>query len=173
VPGIRIPGSMDAEEAVFRALIGQQISVAAARTVLGRLTAELGERGLFPTATALAERGAAVLRGPATRIRSVLAAAEAIATGELRLDVGMPAHELVQRLTALPGIGPWTAGSLAMRVLGNPDTWLGTDLVLRKSAAALGLPGSTRALADHAMRWAPWRSYAGLHLWRARPRVTR
>src|SRR5690606_560169 len=106
VPGIRIPGSMDAEEAVFRALIGQQISGAAARTVLGRLTAELGERGLFPTATALAERGAAVLRGPATRIRSVLAAAEAIATGELRLDVGMPAHELVQRLTALPGIGP-------------------------------------------------------------------
>lgn len=171
VPGIRIPGSMDAEEAVFRALIGQQISVAAARTVLGRLTAELGERGLFPTATALAERGAAVLRGPATRIRSVLAAAEAIATGELRLDVGMPAHELVQRLTALPGIGPWTAGSLAMRVLGNPDTWLAGDLVLLKSGAALGLPRTASGLEEHARRWAPWRSYAGLHLWRARPVV--
>lgn len=173
VPGIRIPGSMDAEEALFRALIGQQISVAAARTVLGRLVADLGRDGLFPAAAALAEHGADVVRGPASRVRSVLAAAEAIASGELRLDVGMPAHELVDRLTALPGIGPWTAGSLAMRVLGNPDTWLAGDLVLLRSGAARGLPATARGLEEHARRWAPWRSYAGLHLWRARPDVKR
>ena len=110
---------------------------------------------------------------PSTRIATILGAAEALASGELVLDVGMPVEELTARLTALPGIGPWTAGYLAMRVLGNPDIMLGTDLVMLQSAAALGLPGTTRGLTDHARRWAPWRSYAGLHLWRARPTVVR
>ena len=168
-PGIRLPGSMDAEEALFCTLVGQQISVAAARTVLGTITQELGTDGLFPTAAQIAERGREVLRGPATRIATILGAAEAIVSGELRLDVGMPATEFTAQLTALPGIGPWTAGYLAMRVLGNPDVLLSTDLVMLQSAAARGLPGTPRILAEHARRWAPWRSYAGLHLWRARP----
>ena len=169
VPGIRLPGTVDPEEALFRTLVGQQISVAAARTVLGTITAELGTDGLFPTAAQLAEGGRAVLRGPATRISTILGAAEALASGELVLDVGMPVDELTARLTALPGIGPWTAGYLAMRVLGNPDVMLVSDLVMLQSAAALGLPGTAKGLAEHAARWAPWRSYAGLHLWRARP----
>ncbi|MHB1172226.1 MAG: DNA-3-methyladenine glycosylase 2 family protein [Lacisediminihabitans sp.] len=171
-PGVRLPGSLDPEEALFRTLIGQQISVAAARTVLGRLVRELGDRvsgadlGLFPTAVQLAENGRSVLRGPASRIATVVGVAEALASGSLRIDVGMPAEELTARLLALPGVGPWTAGYLAMRVLGSPDVLLSTDLVLLKSAARLGLPPTARGLAEHGTRWAPWRSYAGLHLWR-------
>lgn len=169
VPGIRLPGVADPEEALFRTLVGQQISVAAARTVLATIVRELGSDGLFPTAAVIAERGHEVLRGPATRIATIIGAAEAIANHELTLDVGMPADEFIAGLVALPGIGPWTAGYLAMRVLGNPDVLLTTDLVILQSAAALGMPSTAKSLAAHSTRWAPWRSYAGLHLWRARP----
>lgn len=170
LPGIRLPGTADAEEALFRTLVGQQISVASARTVLGTITRELGSDGLFPTAAQLAERGREVLRGPASRIATILGAAEAIASGELRLDLGMPAEEFTAKLEAMRGIGPWTAGYLAMRVLGNPDVMLHTDLVMLQNAAALGMPA--KGLATHAKRWAPWRSYAGLHLWRSTPGAT-
>lgn len=172
-PGIRLPGSFDAEETLFRTLIGQQISVAAARTVLGRLTAELGSDGLFPTAVAIAERGREVLRGPATRISTIVGVAEALASGELSMDVATPIADFEAALTRLPGVGPWTAGYLAMRVLGNPDVLLTSDLVVLQSAAALGLPGTARDLAEYGKRWAPWRSYAALHLWRARPLTQR
>ncbi len=166
-PGVRLPGSLDADETLVRTIIGQQISVAAARTVLGRLAAGLSETpGLFPTAAVIAERGHEMLRGPATRVAAILGVARALANGELVLDFGMPADELVARLVALPGVGPWTAGYLAMRVLGNPDVLLTTDLVMLSSAASLGLPGTPNGLADYGARWAPWRSYAGLHLWR-------
>ncbi|CAN5631792.1 Ada metal-binding domain-containing protein [soil metagenome] len=168
-PGVRLPGVLDADEALFRTLVGQQISVAAARTVLGTIPRELGTDGLFPTAAQIAERGHEVLRGPANRVATIIGAAGAIADGRLRLDLGMPATDLQSALTALPGIGPWTAGYLAMRILGNPDILLSTDLVMLQSAAALGLPATAKRLASHAIRWAPWRSYAGLHLWRARP----
>ncbi|MGN6501357.1 MAG: bifunctional transcriptional activator/DNA repair enzyme AdaA, partial [Pseudolysinimonas sp.] len=97
VPGIRLAGSPDGEEALFRTLIGQQISVAAARTVLGRLVDDLGE-GAFPTAALIAERGHEVLRGPASRIRTIVGAAEAVVAGELRIDVETPAAELRERL---------------------------------------------------------------------------
>lgn len=168
-PGIRLPGAIDADEALFRTLVGQQISVAAARTVLGTLTRELGTDGLFPTARQFAEGGREVLRGPASRVATILEVARAIASGELILDLGMPAAEFTARLIAIPGIGPWTAGYLAMRVLGNPDVLLATDLVIQQSASALGLPATARGIAAHGARWAPWRSYVGLHLWRARP----
>ncbi len=182
VPGIRIPGSADGAETLFRTLIGQQISVAAARTVIGRLVAELGEPAagaagepigaaprMFPTAEAIAERGGAVLRGPANRVATIIRVADAVAGGSLRLDLETPAAELCEQLLALPGVGPWTADYLAMRVLGNPDTFLETDLVIRQSAEALGLPGAPRALGRRAAAWAPWRSYASLQLWRHRP----
>lgn len=169
VPGIRLPGSVDTEETLFRTLIGQQISVAAARTVHARVARELGSDGLFPTATQLAESGAEVLRGPRTRIASILAVAEAIASGDLELDVSTPVDEFTARLTALPGIGPWTAGYMAMRVLGNPDIMLSSDLVVRQGAGELALPSTAPALSQYANRWAPWRSYACMHLWRSRP----
>ena len=166
-PGVRLPGSIDGAETLFRTLLGQQISVAAARTVTGRLVAELGD-GRFPTAEQLADHGGEVLRGPARRIATVVAAARAILDGRLRLDPETRADELRAGLLAVPGIGPWTAGYVAMRVLGHPDTFLAEDLIVRQTAAALGLPGSAGALTAHAARWAPWRSYATLHLWRAR-----
>lgn len=168
VPGIRLPGSVDTEESLFRTLIGQQISVAAARTVLGRLATQLGTDGLFPTATQLAEGGRDVLRGPAGRIASILGVAEALASEQLVLDVGLPVDEFTARLVALPGIGPWTAGYLAMRVLGSPDVLLASDLVMVQGARSLGIATNTRELAAYGARWAPWRSYAGMHLWRAR-----
>ena len=167
-PGIRIPGSLDTHETLFRTLVGQQVSVAAARTVLGRLTAELGSDGMFPTAEQFAADGRSALRGPASRIDTIMRVAEALAGGDLVLDVGTPVEEFTERLVAMPGIGPWTAGYLAMRVLGSPDILLSSDLVMVQGAARLGLATTTRQLASYGARWAPWRSYAGLHLWRAR-----
>jgi AraC family transcriptional regulator of adaptative response / DNA-3-methyladenine glycosylase II len=159
-PGIRIAGSADPEEALFRTLVGQQISVAAARTVLGRIVEHFGE---FPTAAQVAERGHEVLRGPATRVAAIVRIAEGVAAGDLPLHAGTPVAELRERLLALPGVGPWTADYLAMRALGHPDAFPATDLVLMQSAAAHGIRPSPRA------SWAPWRSYAALHLWKARP----
>lgn len=177
VPGIRVPGSVDPEETLFRTLIGQQVSVAAARTALTRLAAALGEdlpggrpdgpHRLFPTAERIAADGREVLRGPAARINTIIRVAEALSTGELALDVGETRDDLQSRLTALAGIGPWTAGYVAMRVLGSPDILLTSDLALRQGAGRLGLPAEPRQLATRGTEWAPWRSYAGMHLWRA------
>lgn len=181
-PGLRVPGAVDAAEIVFRALIGQQVSVAAARTALTRLTAALGEpvdlpvpgepapaddgfTRLFPTAAAIAKRGREVLRGPGRRIDAIVGVAEALAEGSLTIDIGESRDDLEQRLLALPGIGPWTAGYIALRVLGSPDVLLTGDLALRQGAARLGLPSDPRGLAAHGTAWAPWRSYAGMHLW--------
>ena len=171
-PGLRLPGSVDAEEALFRTLVGQQISVPAARTVLGTLVHELGSDGQFPTAATIAQHGEGVIRGPAQRVATILGSARAIAEGALVLDIGLPTDEFRARLEALPGIGPWTSGYLAMRVLGNPDILLTSDLVVRQSADALGLPLGEKALAVRGGSWAPWRTYANLHLWRARPVAT-
>ncbi|MET4159761.1 AlkA N-terminal domain-containing protein [Agromyces sp. PvR057] len=175
VPGIRVPGCLDPHELVFRALIGQQISVAAARTALGRLAADLGEHVagddelsvLFPTAAAIAEHGADVLRGPAARIRTIVDVAARLASGELVVSSDRERHDLEARLLEIPGIGPWTAGYVAMRVTGAPDVLLTGDLALRNGAASLGLPRDPRELAAHGASWAPWRSYASMHLWRA------
>lgn len=171
-PGIRVPGAVDPEEILFRALIGQQVSVAAARTALTRLTEALGEpvtiggfRRLFPTSAAIAEHGRDVLRGPAKRIDAIVGAAAALAEGSLMVDVGESRADLEARLLALPGVGPWTAGYVALRVLGSPDVLLTGDLALRQGAARLGLPDDPRRLAAHGAGWAPWRSYAGMHLW--------
>jgi AraC family transcriptional regulator of adaptative response / DNA-3-methyladenine glycosylase II len=194
-PGIRVPGSLDPEETLFRALLGQQVSVAAARTALGRLSAALGQSMpggsvhlapesdspglddrldvdaaphlLFPTADRIAAHGREVLRGPAARIDTIIRVAEALSAGDLVLDIGESREELTRALTAVPGIGPWTAGYVAMRVLGSPDILLTSDLALRQGAERRGLPATARELASHGGRWAPWRSYAGMHLWRS------
>ncbi|NQX12926.1 DNA-3-methyladenine glycosylase 2 family protein [Microbacteriaceae bacterium VKM Ac-2855] len=174
-PGIRLPGSVHAHEIIVRALVGQQVSVAAARTALGRLTAALGETvpfaapvdRLFPTSAAIAEHGREILRGPGRRIDTIIRVAELLASGGLRVDIGERRSDLDTHLQAIPGIGPWTAGYIAMRVVGDPDVLLTSDLAIRAGAARLGLPADARALAAHGAAWAPWRSYAGMHLWRA------
>jgi AraC family transcriptional regulator of adaptative response / DNA-3-methyladenine glycosylase II len=173
-PGIRLPGCVEPAEIVLRALLGQQVTVAAARTAAARLVEALGEAvdtavagltNLFPTAARVAERGAEVLRGPARRTASITRVATALAEGSLRVHAGRDPEELRAELLDQPGIGPWTAGYVLMRVLGATDELLFTDVALRNGAAALGL--SADALAEHAPCWRPWRSYAGMHLWRA------
>lgn len=172
-PGIRVPGSADPHEMLIRAMIGQQITVVAARTALTGLAEALGEHTdnglLFPTMSAIAEHGAEVLRGPAARIRAITGAAAALADGSLRLTVGDDGADQRAALLAMPGIGPWTADYVRMRVLGDPDVLLPGDVALRAGAAASGIPGDPRALTAWAERTAPWRSYLSAHLWRAAP----
>lgn len=180
VPGVRLPAAIDADEMLIRAMIGQQISVAAARTMQGRLAAALGTAvdtpagpmTLFPDAATIAERGHEVLRGPAARVRAVIAAAAALADGSLTLGPGDDRAEQRLRLLALPGVGPWTADYVRMRVLGDPDVLLPGDVAARAGAAALGLPADPRGFTAWAERTAPWRSYAMAHFWYAAP-VTR
>lgn len=177
VPGIRLPGAVDAHEMLLRALVGQQISVAAARTQLTRLAEALGTplarprpdgpTRLFPTPAQVAERGREVLVGPLARIEAIVAISERLASGEL--DLGWADDPLAQheRLVAVRGIGEWTASYLAMRVLGHPDIMPTGDVALRTGACRLGLPDHPRELAAWGATVAPWRSYASLHLWRA------
>ncbi|WP_245993050.1 DNA-3-methyladenine glycosylase 2 family protein [Xylanimonas allomyrinae] len=196
-PGIRVPGAVDPHELVLRAIVGQQISVAAARTHLSRLAARLGTpyasgfaglTTLFPSPATIAagvpvaDPGSPAasdpdrpLRLPARGVSAVVGAARALADGTLAVDVGADPEALRAALTALPGVGPWTAAYVAMRVLGDPDAWLDGDVALLAGAAAAGvappagLPAGRRHrdLAARAAAWAPWRSYAAMHLWRA------
>ena len=173
-PGLRVVGSLDPEETLIRTLIGQQISLAAARTVLGARTREMGAPApafatglthMFPTAQAVAEHGEQFLRGPRARIRAVLGAARALASGQLRLSPDDDATQQRAALLALPGVGPWTADTVRMRVLGDPDVFLVDDGALRAGAARIGLPTGKRALTAWAQNAAPWRSCATTHLW--------
>lgn len=175
-PGIRLPGTVDPVEMLFRALVGQQISVAAARTHLGRLAAAAGEvlpspvpglSLLFPTPEAIAEHGGSTLTGPATRIANIVRIAERLAGRELTLGYGDDPAEQRRVLTAEPGIGEWTADYVSMRVLGNPDVLPTGDVALRTGAARLGIPDKPKDLAEWGRSVSPWRSYASLHLWRA------
>ncbi|MEH0939105.1 DNA-3-methyladenine glycosylase family protein, partial [Micromonospora psammae] len=104
---------------------------------------------------------------PGARRETVRGLARAVAAGEIDLEPGGDREETVRRLTALPGIGAWTAGYVAMRALGDPDVLLPTDLAVRRGAAALGLPTDPKTLDTYADRWRPWRSYAVIRLWRA------
>lgn len=176
IPGIRLPGAVDAEEMLFRAIVGQQITVAAARTQLNRLAAACstalepagdGLTRLFPTAAQIAATGREVLVGPRAKTDTVIRIAEALAGGDLALGLGDDPAEQHARLTAFAGIGDWTAGYVGMRVLGNPDVFLSGDVAVRSGARALGLPADARPLAAHAAGLSPWRSYLCLHLWRA------
>lgn len=182
VPGIRLPGAVDAHEMLFRALVGQQISVAAARTQLHRLAeacgtplprASSGLTRMFPTPAQVAQDGADVLVGPAVRKRNILAIANRLASGDLDLTLADDPAAQHDRLVAEPGIGEWTASYVAMRVLGHPDILPTGDVALRKGAERLGLPGRPRELSAWGRQVSPWRSYASLHLWRAATQTDR
>jgi AraC family transcriptional regulator, regulatory protein of adaptative response / DNA-3-methyladenine glycosylase II len=175
-PGLRVPGTVDGAELAVRAVLGQQVSVPAARTGAGRLVAEHGEalarpRGavtaLFPAAAALAALDPARLPMPRARAEALVALCRALADGELRLDAGADRVEARRALMALPGIGPWTAGYVAMRALGDPDVFLAEDLGVRHALRRLGGPDDPRRATAVAAAWSPWRSYATQQLWQA------
>ena len=169
--GRRVPRTVDPAELALRTVLGQQVSTAAARTAAGVLVAGLGERvtdpvggltHLFPSPQECADAEDGLLRMPASRRTTLRAVAGALAAG---LDVGPGADWGLVRATlgAVPGVGPWTVESVAMRGLGDPDAFVATDLGVRQAARTLGLTG--RDLLRAADRWRPWRAYAVQHLW--------
>lgn len=180
-PGRRSPGAVDGTELLVRAIVGQQVSVAGARTVAARIAKALGEpipdalasagaSGLthaFPSAEALAPVDPGQLAMPRSRAAALLAAVGLVADGHLELDPGADRDDVERRLLAVRGIGPWTAAYVAMRALGDPDVFLPTDLGVLRGMAARGGPDEPRGAAARAAAWRPWRSYALHHLWSA------
>jgi len=173
-PGLRVPGGIDGFEVAVRAVIGQQVSVAGARTVAATLVGAAGRRlaspaapitHTFPSPAAvadLAEREPRRFPMPGARRRALAALATATASGDLVLDRGNDPAELRARLLALRGMGPWTADYIAMRALCDPDAFLPTDLGVRRALRRLGASEAPARLAE---RWRPWRAHAVAHLW--------
>jgi AraC family transcriptional regulator of adaptative response / DNA-3-methyladenine glycosylase II len=154
-------------------VLGQQVSVAAGRTFAARLIERTGQsvstgdpelRYLFPFPAALALADLDGLGLTSARIGTLRVLAGAVRDG---LDLSGSAEDVIGALTALPGIGTWTAQYVALRALGEPDAFPAADLVLRRIASSTDAPLSTRALETRADAWRPWRGYAALHLWRA------
>jgi AraC family transcriptional regulator, regulatory protein of adaptative response / DNA-3-methyladenine glycosylase II len=167
-PGLRLPGAVDAEELAVRAIVGQQVSVAGARALAGRLVRAYGEplaepegelTTAFPGMTVLCAADPESLRLPMRRAAALLRVARDVSEGRLTLDAGADRDDAEARLLETAGIGPWTASYIRMRALGDPDVFLASDLAI------------TRALgpdpAPNAEAWKPWRSYATVHLWSA------
>lgn len=173
-PGQRIPRTVDPGELAVRAVLGQQVSIKAARTHTGRLVAAYGQPIIdpdgslthtFPSVERLTEIDTAQLALPRSRQRTLAALVAALAGGSIVLDAGSDWERARGQLLELPGIGGWTAELIAMRGLGDPDAFPVTDLGIRLAAERLGLPASPRGLSERAARWRPWRSYATQHLW--------
>ncbi|MEU2227003.1 AlkA N-terminal domain-containing protein [Streptomyces sp. NPDC018347] len=173
-PGRRVPRTVDEAEFAVRAVLGQQVSTAAARTHAARLVTAHGEplddpegglTHLFPPPGALAAVDPGTLAVPRTRRTTFTTLVRRLADGELHLGVDADWARTRARLLALPGIGPWTADVIAMRVLGDPDAFLPTDLGIRRAAGTLGLPSTPAALTARAESWRPWRAYAVQYLW--------
>ncbi|WP_084128243.1 DNA-3-methyladenine glycosylase 2 family protein [Demequina sp. NBRC 110055] len=178
VPGIRIPGAVDAAEILVRAIAGQQVTVAAARNAVSKVAAFWGEAlpaslatdtvtQVFPDAAVLAAHASETLTGPRRRRAAVATAAAAVAGGDLILDASRPVAQATADLEALPGIGPWTSHYVALRLLGATDVLLTGDVAVRAGARQLGLPADPRGLTAATSTAAPWRSYLMMHLWRA------
>jgi len=172
-PGLRVPSHVDGFEVAVRTIVGQQVSVAGANTVLGRhvptrgtpvdiaLAAVHGLTHAFPAPEAFADADPTAMGMPHSRARTIVDLSRAVADGTLRLEAGGDRDAVRAQLLAMRGIGPWTADYVVMRALAHPDVLLTTDLVLRRELDRRGItPEDTE-------RWRPWRSYAGMHLWRA------
>jgi AraC family transcriptional regulator of adaptative response / DNA-3-methyladenine glycosylase II len=162
-PGLRVPGSTDGFELLIRTVLAQQVSLRAAHTFAGRLVQAYGKpldaplgslTNRFPTADALVDAALDGIGLTAGRQKTIRAAAAAHASGALALDPTADREHTRERLLALPGVGPWTAEYVAMRALGDPDAYPGSDLILKR-----------RVDPSQAERWRPWRSYAAMHLW--------
>jgi len=173
-PGLRAPGAVDGAEWAVRVILGQHISVRAARTVTGRLVSVYGKpldrpdgalTHAFPPPETLAEADLESLGLTNARAPAVRNHAGQLAGGELMLDVGADRREAEERLLAIPGVGPWTVAHVALRSLGDPDAFPAGDLGLQLAATRLGLADHAVGLARRAKRWRPWRGYAAHYLW--------
>jgi AraC family transcriptional regulator of adaptative response / DNA-3-methyladenine glycosylase II len=171
-PGIRLPGAADGFELAVRAIVGQQVSVTAAQTMLGRIAARFGTplEGaipmLFPSAEALAEAPLEELGVIGRRASAIRRVAAMVAGGELDLSGSSDPDETVGRLLELEGIGPWTAEYIRMRALRDPDAFVSSDLGVRHAFERLGLDETPHAIVARAEAWRPWRAYAAMLLWR-------
>ncbi|MEU2280547.1 AlkA N-terminal domain-containing protein [Streptomyces sp. NPDC013178] len=173
-PGRRVPRTVDEAEFAVRAVLGQQVSTAAARTHAARLVTAHGDpvddpegglTHLFPTPEALAVLDPESLAMPRTRRTTFTTVVSQLADGTLHLGVESDWSQARARLLSLPGFGPWTVDVIAMRALGDPDAFLPTDLGIRRAAQELGLPSTPAALTARAAAWRPWRAYAVQYLW--------
>ncbi|MEU6551960.1 AlkA N-terminal domain-containing protein [Streptomyces sp. NPDC046915] len=173
-PGRRVPRTVDEAEFAMRAVLGQQVSTAAARTHAARLVIahgkpvddpEGGLTHLFPPPEALAALDPEALAMPRTRRTTFTNLIRQLADGSLHLGLESDWAEARARLLSLPGFGPWTVDVIAMRALGDPDAFLPTDLGIRRAAQELGLPSTPAALTARAAAWRPWRAYAVQYLW--------
>jgi len=174
-PGLRVPGAFDGFEVAIRAIVGQQVSVAAARTIVGRLAAALGDaidtpfsslRAVFPAPGRVADATSgsiARLGMPGSRARSVISLARAVADGALVLAPNADIDSTLERLRALPGVGEWTAQYIAMRALAWPDAFPHTDLGVMKALHE----SNPRRVLEAGEAWRPWRAYAVMHLWQS------
>lgn len=156
-PGLRLPGAWSPFELAVRAVLGQQISVKGASTIADRIAARYGASGLFPAADVLATaeiEECGVVRSRASTIR-------ALAGSGLDWERVGNSDSFLEKLLALPGIGPWTAQYIAMRAFGEPDAFPAGDLVLQRAAGCR----NARELEERAETWRPWRAYAAIHLW--------
>jgi DNA-3-methyladenine glycosylase II len=176
-PGLRVPGAWSGFELVVRTIVGQQVSVKGASTIMNRIVQRAGRRieghphegtaWRFPAPAELAAADLDKIGMPTRRIAAVRQFAQAVASGALPLDTPGADHERLKRdLLALPGIGPWTVGYVAMRALRDPDAWPDADLVLMQAIAKRD-PSAIRPAQQrvHTERWRPWRAYAAMHLW--------
>lgn len=174
-PGVRTPGTWDPFETGVRAIIGQQVSVAGAGTITARLVAShgtpisglrpLGLTHLFPAPPTLATADLSGLGLTSSRAAAINAFARAVVDHGVQLDRGSRLDQLVGWLTTVPGVGPWTAHYLALR-LGEPDAFPATDVGLRRSMSThVGQPLTLREVEEVADRWRPWRAHAVIHLW--------
>jgi AraC family transcriptional regulator of adaptative response / DNA-3-methyladenine glycosylase II len=175
-PGLRLPSGWDGFEIAVRAIIGQQVSVAAARTVAARLAQRFGQalpatfapglEHLFPTPEALADADLTAIGLTRARAGTIGTMARALREGRVDFKPERTLDDFAARWVALPGIGPWTAQYIAMRALGHPDAFPAEDLVLQRALPNDGSRLSAKVLSGHAEAWRPWRAYAVIHLWR-------
>jgi AraC family transcriptional regulator, regulatory protein of adaptative response / DNA-3-methyladenine glycosylase II len=173
-PGIRVPGTADGAELAVRAVLGQQVSVAAARTMAGRLVEECGEPlaradgavvATFPGSAAIAEADLTNIGLTGGRQRTLRDLATALAEHRVCLDGSADRADVRAQLARIRGIGPWTVDYITMRALRDPDAFPATDLGLLRGASALRLGDSPRELKQRAEAWRPWRAYAAQLLW--------
>jgi len=175
-PGRRSTSHVDGFELAVRAVLGQQVSVAGARTLAARLVAAHGAplatatgelTHLFPTAEQVAAADPATLSLTQARAASLIGLASAVADGDIDLEPGADRDRTAARLLALPGIGPWTVSYIRMRALADPDVFMASDLGVRRGLQKLGFASGISDIDKLAQRWRPWRSYALAHIWAA------